>query len=73
MFKVGYSQDVSFDINEDYNNIITKLFEGEMINGKECTWKLNLSEKFQFQAMENDSLYTSIVTVFSYKEIEKVN
>ena len=73
LFKVGYSQDVSFDINEDYNNIITKLFEGEMINGKECKWKLNLSEKFQFQVMENDSLYTSIDTVFTCKEIEKVN
>lgn len=71
LFNLGYSQDISFGINEDYNNIIKTLFEGELINDKECKWKLNLAEKFQFDTMEKDSLYTSIDTIFTIKEFDK--
>lgn len=71
LFNIGNSQDISFAINEDFNNIVKTLFEGELINGNECKWKLNLSEKFQFKTTDSDSLYTTIDTVFTIKEFDK--
>ncbi len=69
---ISYSQRISFSSNENFNTIITTLYEGELINNKECKWRPNLSEKFQFKPI-NDSLYTSIDTTFTFKRFDIKN
>ena len=72
-FNISYSQNISFPINENYNNIVKTLFQADVVNKKEFKWKLNISEKFQFNEFEKDSLFTSIDTTFTFNEYDKKN
>lgn len=72
-FNISYSQNISFPINENYSNIVKTLFQADVVNKKEFKWKLNISEKFQFNEFEKDSLFTSIDTTFTFNEYDKKN
>jgi hypothetical protein len=70
---ICYSQNISFPVNENYNNIVKTLFQADEVNKNVFKWKLNISEKFQFNEFEKDSLFTSIDTIFTFKEYDKKN
>jgi hypothetical protein len=62
-----FSQTINFKINTSDFEIVRTLFESESINNEECKWKMKISDKYEFQEFENDSLTTSIDTTFNFK------
>ena len=62
-----FSQTINFKINTSDIEIVSTLFESESINNEECKWKMKISDKYEFQEFENDSLTTSIDTTFNFK------
>jgi hypothetical protein len=61
------AQEISFTPNTSHYKIITKLFEGRWDSLKqECVWKPNLAEKYDFEELNADSLYTHLVDIFHY-------
>ncbi len=61
------AQEISFTPNTSHYEIITKLFEGRWDSLKqECVWKPNLAEKYDFEELYTDSLYTHLVDIFHY-------
>lgn len=62
-----FSQTIKFKINTSDFEIVRTLFESESINNNECNWKMKISDKYEFEEFENDSLTTSIDTTFSFK------